>query len=470
MTWIDDNKGQGPWDFEPQQNKWGYLNNPRWQNTPLRPHINYDNYEFNEPQVWTPTRTDGPYSVEDEKVHYPCGHWHKTYTPPIVADIFWQLSRGDDSVVGVVFDEPSMTLTYAGIYQPGVHMTGMEFYGDNLIIPTGSGVTANIHEINPSLNLEATYTPFNQYDKESAIDNGRVIVRDSDVFFYMPMSTDSFERIIRLDSSLARVARYIPQTIVIGTDLNYYAFKYAWGVSGWPPAYGVPITGGSWTAFWEMIPDGLFDAIAAVAYGAGTVISGASTSGNMSCDVDYLYITSWATPNSNIKKFNPTTGTIDAAVIPSKWGITSVCYGSYLYVVCGNTTADLIQFRKSDLTELIDLPLPYGMGSASPNESIIEMNGKLIVVNAQYIPADESAMYKIDPISMTIDQTAIITDATRGGPQCINNLNNKYILVGFNTCLVLYDFDSMEELCYLDRPNIGVSYPYYSTYIRSRVR
>jgi hypothetical protein len=30
MGWVDDNKGAGPWAFIPQENKWGYLNNPLW--------------------------------------------------------------------------------------------------------------------------------------------------------------------------------------------------------------------------------------------------------------------------------------------------------------------------------------------------------------------------------------------------------------------------------------------------------
>ena len=30
MTWITDNKGAGPWDFVPQPEKCGYVNNPRW--------------------------------------------------------------------------------------------------------------------------------------------------------------------------------------------------------------------------------------------------------------------------------------------------------------------------------------------------------------------------------------------------------------------------------------------------------
>jgi len=63
MSWIDDNKGSGPWTLENQPNKFGYLNNPNW----------------------TDEATDG---------HTPCGHWHKgpliTSEIEYVYDDFWQ--------------------------------------------------------------------------------------------------------------------------------------------------------------------------------------------------------------------------------------------------------------------------------------------------------------------------------------------------------------------------------------------
>lgn len=34
MNWVTDNKGAGPWDFQEQGRKLGYINNPRWAGTP----------------------------------------------------------------------------------------------------------------------------------------------------------------------------------------------------------------------------------------------------------------------------------------------------------------------------------------------------------------------------------------------------------------------------------------------------
>ena len=45
--------GNTDWNdnFEEQQNKWGYLNNPRWRVSPMVS-VNYTGREIEEPQVW----------------------------------------------------------------------------------------------------------------------------------------------------------------------------------------------------------------------------------------------------------------------------------------------------------------------------------------------------------------------------------------------------------------------------------
>jgi hypothetical protein len=74
-----DYKGEGPWAFTEQSNKWGYLNNPRWYQTPQNS-INYTGVETTEPQIWTPPGNEVPgykYSSNGSIDHLPCGHWHK---------------------------------------------------------------------------------------------------------------------------------------------------------------------------------------------------------------------------------------------------------------------------------------------------------------------------------------------------------------------------------------------------------
>lgn len=78
MSWVDDNKGEGPWPFTEQLDKWGYLNNPRWTDAPGPP-VNYTGREDEEPQVWDIGDQNNHIVVANKfsKDHKPCGHWHK---------------------------------------------------------------------------------------------------------------------------------------------------------------------------------------------------------------------------------------------------------------------------------------------------------------------------------------------------------------------------------------------------------
>ena len=60
MSWKDD-KDLGPWEFDEQPDKWGYLNNPKWSEKT-------DAQEFSE-AVGNP--------IDPTNTHVPCGHWHK---------------------------------------------------------------------------------------------------------------------------------------------------------------------------------------------------------------------------------------------------------------------------------------------------------------------------------------------------------------------------------------------------------
>ena len=63
MSWINDHKGAGPWNFIEQYDKWGYLNNPRWS-------AQLDAQKFcNESGL--------PNLKLNRSTHEPCGHWHK---------------------------------------------------------------------------------------------------------------------------------------------------------------------------------------------------------------------------------------------------------------------------------------------------------------------------------------------------------------------------------------------------------
>ena len=133
MSWIDKFKGIGPWPFIEQQNKWGYLNNPRWSNSPKGTADPISASEFCE-------KSGLPNLKLNRSTHEPCGHWHKTpssweYVPNINigAHYWWQQSidvydgtigfvgmtyEGDgvsDGIVSAIYDVESETWISWGV-------------------------------------------------------------------------------------------------------------------------------------------------------------------------------------------------------------------------------------------------------------------------------------------------------------------------------------------------------------------
>ena len=86
MSWKDD-KDLGPWEFEEQPNKWGYLNNPRWSSKT-------DAQEFSE-AVGNP--------IDPTDTHKPCGHWHK-----------------GDNVTTVIGPAPDINIGLEYFWQPSI--------------------------------------------------------------------------------------------------------------------------------------------------------------------------------------------------------------------------------------------------------------------------------------------------------------------------------------------------------------
>jgi hypothetical protein len=72
MTWIDDHKGEGPWDFSEQTDKWGYLNNSEWSGE-------------NASQDFCAS-----VGLEFDKTvqHNPCGHWHRLESASLKSEPF----------------------------------------------------------------------------------------------------------------------------------------------------------------------------------------------------------------------------------------------------------------------------------------------------------------------------------------------------------------------------------------------
>ena len=141
--------GNSDWNdnFEEQQNKWGYLNNPRWQTSPL-PSVNYTGDEENEPQAWSlPGRG---YSSGNSVRHIPCGHWHKEIIP---------ISAIPKVYIGDIFNEvQAFTINGALVYKFGSGGTGpgqftipgprgIHIYNDEIYVVDGPGNRVEVFDL-----------------------------------------------------------------------------------------------------------------------------------------------------------------------------------------------------------------------------------------------------------------------------------------------------------------------------------
>lgn len=108
-------------------NKWGYLNNPNWKNTPSGSE-NYTGDEANEPQVWPAPEVNIRHS--DKVGHSPCGHWHDVETPETLpSDEVGPTGGGTPGAI-------TGTITYGG--------------GSMALLKTYSGTVNRLYVANPT--------------------------------------------------------------------------------------------------------------------------------------------------------------------------------------------------------------------------------------------------------------------------------------------------------------------------------
>jgi len=171
-----DTIGDRTWsnNFKEQQDKWGYLNNPRWQTSP-QPPVSYTGNEANEPQIWTPPGQK--YSDGNSVIHIPCGHWHKRLIPTseqtpsednmyVLATLFdtgdpdynptstfylgtWPLSP-DNSVITwipIIPGDITPSAFYYGVFSYDTNVIIMRFDPGNFYISVDRGITWSLKQL-----------------------------------------------------------------------------------------------------------------------------------------------------------------------------------------------------------------------------------------------------------------------------------------------------------------------------------
>lgn len=248
MSWKDD-KNLPPWELPTHVNKWGYLNNPHWGNTPGAA-VNYDGREEDEPQVWS---LDSNYKNVGSN-HYPCGHWHKkSGTPEYDVNLYrvtdpW-LSYG--AVSSIHFDIKTKKLSPVDYYIGSPGLFGLETIDDKYIVTVeGTGSGARLVVLDRYLNLIYKHAVFNPYD----VENRTHLEYYNGILYWTGATSDQFTKIGRISyPSFSRIDRYSPGIVFTGS--NGGLFQWDGSSLLWGNSLAYPITGPSYTTYTNTISD-----------------------------------------------------------------------------------------------------------------------------------------------------------------------------------------------------------------------
>jgi len=366
--WITANKGAGPWDFIPQEEKCGYVNNPRWTGAPA-----------------------------SEVIHNPCGYWPKG-VPGVVGANIYGLYEGT-KIWAVHFD--GNILTYLGKYvSPDLGLHGIDWFNNNLIVEAGLGATAKLRQISstPSFPLVMEHTPFNSSDIPNSVFSNLLFSSGLSKYFYVSYPGEYGARVIRLNSALVKEARGCYATVTTGTDGNLYYYYSRYAPGGWD-ALLHPTTGTEWGWFWKRIDDNVCDG-PITTWGVGIPYSAYGAS---SCFVEHqgsLYVLlSQSVSDYALRKLNPTTLAITATA-DLLMGQRIAAYNGVIYVLYGLTTASVKSYNASTLVEIADSGvLTYGRATYDLSDMLVTDEGVTLVTDAY---TGTRAFYLLDRASLAV--------------------------------------------------------------------
>ena len=337
-------KGQGPWPFAPQQNKWGYVNNPRWLEPPSTP-ISYDGREDEEPQVWDMTQSPKVGRADARDTHEPCGHWHRPIaTPEPIYDV--NLFRVTDpwlafgSIQSLFFNTTAKTLSLVNYYVDSPGVCAIEVIGDRVYTIKGRYDTAQLLELDRFLNITNTYNIFNYYDCTGPR-NYHLCYHDG--FLYWSSADSDQPTVIGRISypGFIRDSRFTPGAVFTGTDGNLWQYNYTYGFP-WGQAVYYPITGNplSYDSVNEQILDNDHSG-PIITWGAGSQGTGTGSSQSLHVRDGVIYISASASPYSKVYAYQVSGYVLNNRITPSSSNYAFTVYKSingYLY--CSSGTLD----------------------------------------------------------------------------------------------------------------------------------
>lgn len=397
MTWITQNKGAGPWPFQKQEEKCGYVNNPRWTGVPA-----------------------------SEVIHEPCGYWPKG-SVGTSANLFGLTSNGGE-IWAVSYD--GNALSWVGSYDSPIDANGLAFYSNNLITIAGTGATAVIREVSttPPLSNVSDYSVLLANDLPN-VDTYTTILRAPNIDKYFVVGGGVNGRIIRLSKDLTREARGVYGTVVEGTDGHLYiltSVNFTWTEAN------KPVTGANWDVFWDPISDDVCDS-PLTTWGVDPKYPTYSGATAVTYHNGYLYFSLSQSVNYHaLRKIDPSTLAITASADRTIAG-KLVGYGDNIYVLEGVVNARVRAYRASDLVEVADSGiLSYGrfVGGIG-NGDLAVVNGRLIVTSIPY--TGNSALYALDLTTLAVLEVSPY-NVGAGGPvyQCLAQIDGDTVVIAEN--------------------------------------
>lgn len=236
-------RGEGPWDFTPQPDKWGYLNNPRWTAAP-GPKVSYSGREDEEPQIWTPYEPSGV--PTGSKQHIPCGHWHRGEgLAPDVYDVM--LFRVTDpwlaygSIQSLFFNTETKKLSLVDYYISSPGIGGIEVVDQSVFTLKGDYENSSLLELDKDLSVVSDNDVFSQSDLMSVrtyhIANYEGKLYCSSSAAYRPTKVSVVNH-----AALSKEARFTPGFVYTASDGSLWAWQSDFSI-GWGSATHYPITG-----------------------------------------------------------------------------------------------------------------------------------------------------------------------------------------------------------------------------------
>ena len=437
MSWIDDNKDEGPWDSDHWQSDKD-LGSWSFSAQPDKPHYNEGNLiSDHDNPVWGTDHSGVPATP----THHPwCGYWtgelESELIPEEIIDANIYILNWSDSptLYGVHFD--GSKLSWGGVYQSVEDINGLCLYDNELLTVAGDGPTAIFRRISTNVNrdgflfLISSHNGFNDYDVRYAT-NGRLLNIGNNEVYY----ADSTSVMVSTDN-LIRDKRGFRHTVITGTDGNLYVVHstHTW----WEPDWH-PITGPQWSTFWHLVEDNICDTVLG-SWGVNPLIHDGSVEIDIIYYKDRIYTVDFSSRMSPIKKINPMSLETEDSYTGIYYLNRIAAYGDKIYAIGGMTNITVYSFDADTLSLLNSNTLPDGRAP----DGDLEIVGNYLIVSATSYATLNATLYKLDLNSLEIlDSISSLGAIDHIGPQRLEKINDNFVAAAWNNGIKVFSINPL---------------------------